>query len=50
MVENFVAWNEKRAVFFDNIKDEDIKHHCLKFIRVSFKAHFIESAKKIYYY
>ncbi len=50
MVENSVSWNEKRAVFFDNIEGEDIKRHCLKFMRISLKDHFIERAKKIYYY
>lgn len=50
MVENSVSWNEKRAAFFDDIEDEDIKYHCLKFMRVSLKDRFIESAKKIYYY
>lgn len=50
MVENSISWNEKRATFFDNIEDEDIKRHCLKYMRVSFKDYFIESAKKIYYY
>ena len=50
MVENSVDWNEGRAAFFDNIEDENVKNHCKKFIKVSLKDYFIESAKKIYYY
>lgn len=50
MVENSVVWNEDRTRFFDNIDKENIKTHCMKFMKISLKDQFIESAKRFYYY
>mgnify|MGYP004474188087 CR=1 FL=1 len=50
MVENSVKWSEKREMFFENMDNEDIRQHCLKFIDVSLKDYFIERIKRIYYH
>ena len=49
MVENSVEWNDKRERFFDNINNENIEEHCLKFMKISLKDKFIEKMKRIYY-
>ena len=34
---------------FDNINNENIEEHCLKFMKISLKDKFIEKMKRIYY-
>ena len=50
MVENSVEWNSRRKVFFDGIDTDDIKKHCLRFMKISCKDYFVEWAKQIYYH
>ena len=50
MVNNSVQWNNKREQFFENIEKENIKEHCLKFMKISLKDHFVEKMKRIYYF